>query len=143
MLILLNLVLDKLVKLNNKLLRILLNKKMETPIPNLYKTLNVLPLPLLHELQMLVFVHKCYYKLDIPFIFRQYFSENNVVHGHNTRYNNDLHVKIVHSNVGQRCSLFCGSKLWNALPGSLKTISLPFKFKRELRNYLLCRTRHT
>ena len=131
--------LDKLVKLNNKLLRILLKKKMETPIINLYQTFNVLPLPLLHEMQMLLFVHKCYYKLDMPLIFRQYFLENNIVHGHNTRNNCDLHIQIVHSNVGQRCSLFCGSKLWNALPRSLKTIQFPFKFKRELKNYLLSR----
>ena len=124
--------LDRLIKLNNKLLRILLNKRMETPVINLYQTINVLPLPLLYEMQMLVFVHKCHYKLNTPLIFRQYFFENNVIHSHNTRNNCDLHVKIVNSNVGQRCSLFCGSKLWNALPRSLKNISLPFKFKREL-----------
>ena len=131
--------LDKLVKLNNKLLRILLNKKMETPIISLYQSFNVLPLPLLHEMQMLVFVHKCYYKLDVPLVFKQYFVDNQNVHRHHTRNNLDLHIKIVNSNIGQRCSLFCGSRLWNALPKSLKTISYPIKFKRELRNFLLSR----
>ena len=120
--------LDKLIKLNNKLLRILLNKKMETPIISLYQSFNVLPLPLLHEMQMLVFVHKCYYKLDVPLIFRQYFVDNQNVHRHHTRNHRDLHIKIVNSNIGQRCSLFCGSRLWNALPKSLKTISYPIKF---------------
>ena len=120
--------LNKLFKLNNKLLRILLNKKMETPIINLYRSFNVLPLPLLHEMQMLVFVHKCFYKLDLPLIFNQYFVENNSIHCHNTRNNCNLHLKIVHSNIGQRCSQFCGTKLWNALPETLKTISFPFRF---------------
>ena len=109
-----------------------MNKKIETPVINLYQSFNVLPFPLLHEMQMLMFVHKCYYNLDVPLIFKKYFLENNVVHFHNTRNNNcDLHVKSVHSTIDQRCSLFFGSKLWNALPRSLKTISFPLKFKRE------------
>ena len=102
---------------------------METPIISLYQSFNVLPLPLLHEMQMLVFVHKCYYKLDIPLVFKQYFVNNQNVHRHYTRNNLDLHIKIVNSNIGQRCSLFCGSRLWNALPKALKTISYPIKFK--------------
>jgi len=35
--------------LNNKLLRILQNQSIKTPIGNLYKTFNTLPLQLLHE----------------------------------------------------------------------------------------------
>ena len=57
--------LDKLLKLNNKLLRILLNKKLSTPVRDLYATLNILPIPILHEMQMLMFIHKCLYHKNI------------------------------------------------------------------------------
>ena len=51
--------LQKLCKLNNKLLRILLNEKYDTHLHDLYNSLHVLPIPLLHEMQLLMFVHKC------------------------------------------------------------------------------------
>ena len=72
-------------------------------------------------------------------IFKDYFVENNAIHGHFTRFNSDLFVKTVHSNFGQRCSKFCGSKLWNALPMSIKTISPLFIFKKETKMYLMCK----
>ena len=66
--------LDKLLKLNNKLLWILLNKKLSTPVRDLYATFNILPIPILHEMQMLMFIHKClYHKNILPNIFHSYF----------------------------------------------------------------------
>ena len=113
---------------------------METTIMELYKTFNVLPIPLLHEMQMLIFVHKClYHSSELPMIFKDYFVENSSIHGHFTRFNSDLFVKNVHSNFGQRCSKFCGSKLWNALPMSIKTNSSLFIFKKETKMYLMCK----
>jgi len=55
------LVLDKLIKLNNKLLQILLNKNYDTPPIELYRSFNVLPIPLLYEMKMLEIVHKYYF----------------------------------------------------------------------------------
>jgi len=49
---------DKLVKLNNKLLRILQSKPLSTPTRELYKTYNTLQLLHLHKQQLLLFVHK-------------------------------------------------------------------------------------
>ena len=53
--------LDKLIKLNNKLLRIILGKKYDTPNIELCRIFNVLPIPLLHEMRLLQIVHKYYY----------------------------------------------------------------------------------
>ena len=49
---------DKLIKLNNKLLRILQSKPLSTPTRELYKTYNTLQLLDLHKQQLLLFVHK-------------------------------------------------------------------------------------
>ena len=45
--------LDKLSKLNNKLLRILLDKNYDTPNIEFYRTVDVLPISLLHEMRWL------------------------------------------------------------------------------------------
>jgi len=52
--------LDKLNKLNNKLLRILQNKPIITPLCELYKSYNTLSIPNLHKYQLLFideFIH--------------------------------------------------------------------------------------
>ena len=51
--------LDKFCKLNNKLLRIALNKKLPTSVSDLYKLMNVLPITDLHDMRFLLFVRKC------------------------------------------------------------------------------------
>jgi len=50
--------LDKLMNLNNKLLRIHQCKPITTPIRELYKTYNTLLITYLHKQQLLLFVHK-------------------------------------------------------------------------------------
>jgi len=51
--------LDKIVKLNNKLLRILQGKtRRSNVLMDLYENYNTLPLPQLHQFSVLVFVHK-------------------------------------------------------------------------------------
>jgi len=51
--------LDKLSKLNNKIIRILflLNKKITTPVFDLYKIMNVLPMAELYRMKLLQFVY--------------------------------------------------------------------------------------
>jgi len=49
--------LSKLNILNNKLLRIVQNQSIRTPVRNLYKIFNTLPISLTHEYRILNFVH--------------------------------------------------------------------------------------
>jgi len=61
---------DKLYKLNNKILRILLNKNLHTPIIELYSPFNTLLIPLLHDLWILNFVHWCvHHNHTLPLLF--------------------------------------------------------------------------
>ena len=135
---------DKLCKLNNKLLRILLNKPLSTPVIDLYRSLNILPIPLLHEFQVLIFVYKCFYCAnELPGIFRNYFIRNNSIHNHNTRQKSDLHFSTTRSAFGKRNINYRGSKFWNDLPCPLKQSSSLYLFKRNLKNYLLIRDSST
>lgn len=135
-----NAALDKLIKLNNKLLRILLDKKYDTPNIELYRIINSLPIPLLHEMKLLEIVHKCYYhKHLLPEIFQNYFVTNNLVHHHHTRNKLNLHLSIVNSSCGQRSFSYSGSKYWNDIPSNFKIYCSTAEFKNHIKHYLMWR----
>ena len=118
--------LDKLCKLNNKLIRILFNKKLNTLVLELYKCINALPITELHEMQLLLFVHRClYHNEQLPEVFHNYFVKMPSVHCHNTRRNLGigLHVPGCKASLGQRCTLYKCTRLWNMIPIDLKVCS--------------------
>ena len=130
--------LEKLSKLNNKLIRILLNKKPNTHVLDLYKMMNVLPLNELYKMQLLLFAHKCiYHKELLPDIFHNYFTPMQSTHCHCTRRNNDLVMTRAKSNLGQRCSTYKASNLWNLLPADLKVNSSVNMFKKNIKRHFV------
>ena len=131
---------DKLFKLNNKILRILLNKPLCTPVVDLYTEMNTLPIPTLHEMLMLMFVHKyVHHRHLLPEVFHDYFAENNSIHDYNTRERSGLHIFSVRTSFGQRCTLYRASKFWNDLPQYLKSMSSIASFKKNLKSFLIHR----
>ena len=88
--------LAKLIKLNNKL-RILQQKPSRTHTVLLYRIYHTLPVQLLHDYQILVFMHKyVHHRHQLPPVFSAYFDENNLIHHYNTR-KNDFHTYGVQS----------------------------------------------
>ena len=131
-------VLDRLCKLNNKLLRTLLDKRMETPLYEMYDCLNLLPIPVLFKAKVLQFVYDClHFRSLLPDIFHDYFTTNSTIHTHNTRQTNNLHVDSVNNTFGQRSLVYKGSKLWNELPSYLQSMPSRRGFRLELKQYLL------
>ena len=58
-----------------------------------YKNYNTLPLPELHNYQLLRLVHKYHYRNDkLPAIFSNYFSSSKDIHYHHTRSSSLLHL---------------------------------------------------
>jgi hypothetical protein len=128
----------KLITLNNKLLRILQQKSFRTHTAELYKTYCTLPIQVLHNYQILLFMHKfVHHKSKLPPAFLAYFDENKIIHQYNTRQKDDFHTHSVQSEVGKRAIKFKGCKLWNSLPVELKEIESCFSFKYRLKNHLL------
>jgi len=87
--------LDKLIKLNNKLLRILQSKPLSTPTCKLYKTYNTLQLLDLHTQQLLLFVHKYVHhpeKLPEIFVADKFIICNEEIHDYNTRNKSNMHI---------------------------------------------------
>jgi len=78
--------LDKLVKINNKILRILLNQSVCTPVPQLYEMFGLLPIEKLYSFQVLLLVFKCIHCSHlVPSVYIDRFVINSEMHNYNTR----------------------------------------------------------
>ena len=130
--------LDPLVKLNNKLLRILQNRKLNFSVKQLYTSYNTLPVPQLHNFTIITLLHK--YKFSnklLPLPFQNYFTENYQIHKHNTRQVNLFHFCQTNTSLGQRSIKFKGCKLWNDTPEAIRLNRGMHTFKRKLKLYLI------
>jgi len=132
--------LDKLMKLNNKLLRILQHEPISTPVFHLYRTYNTLAIPELHKQQLPYFVHKCIPHPELlPEIFADsnYFRFNEQIHTHNT--GNKINIHLYHSNklVGQISLKHKVAVVWNELPLCIQEITSLSIFKCATKNWLL------
>jgi len=124
--------LSKLIVLNNKLLRILQYEFIKSHSVDLYKTYPTLPIQLLHNYQILIFIHKYVYNKDkLPSFFSNYFEENSLFHCYDTRQKDFL------SDLGKKSGKYKRSELWNALPSDVKDIKSLQTFKCVLRKYML------
>jgi len=131
--------LEKLMKLNNKLLRILQHQPVSAPINQLYMKYFTLPIPELHKLQLCLFVHKFIHHPELlPDIFKHcnYFVHNERVHIYDTRNKANLHLLSSRTACGQRNSQYKAAILWNDLPTNLKDTVSTSVFKRCVKHYL-------
>ena len=104
--------LDKLIKLNNKLLRILQNQSRFCHVKDLYANYNTFSIPDLHKMQLLLLVHKMFYHSNLlPDVFANYFIINSSVHDHQTRSMSDIHIHRAHTTFGQRAVSYKGGTL--------------------------------
>ena len=114
---------------------------MQTHVMNLYSDMNILPVPLMHELQLLVFIHKYFHHVNtLPEVFHSYLVETNDVHNYNTRTKRNLYMSCINSRFGQKCIRSRGGKLWNSLPENLKQYYSVEVFKRKVKTFLRNRT---
>jgi len=77
-----------------------------------------------------------YHKHRLPRIFSNYFRLNNIVHDHDKRGSNDIHVTAVNNNYGRRNITRKASTFWINLSIVLKDYSSINKFSKNLRVFL-------
>jgi len=112
--------LEKLVKLNNKLLRLLENKPLLYPVALLFNEFNTLLIAekiSIIQQQLLLFAYKLLHlPQKNPDIFKNYFESNECVHEYNTSSSAELHLHRTNTTCGQRCLKYKLVTLWNELP---------------------------
>jgi len=101
--------LDKLMKLNNKLFRILQCRQITTPIGDLYKTYNTLLIADLHKQQLLLFVHKFIHHAELLheiFLINKFLTFNDEIHKYNTRIKTNINLYQSTTSAGLRKNVY-------------------------------------
>lgn len=105
-----------------------MNVNSRTSCRNLFKKLNILPLPAQYIYSLMMFVVKD----------KDLFITNDNVHKILTRSKDDLHLPMANLSVFQKGVYFSGIKIFNNLPNEIKQTSNDIrKFKNALKSFLL------
>ena len=89
-------------KLQKRAIRIISGVKYNAHTDPLFKRLSVLKVQDIFTLQCAKFFFK--FKNDkLPVYFGNFFENNNAIHDHNTRYNNDLHLFHFRTETSRNC----------------------------------------
>jgi hypothetical protein len=114
-------------KIQKKIIRIITNICRRDSRCQLFKQLQILPLPSQYIFSLLIFVNKN----------RELFLTNSEIHDINTGYKQHLHLPSTNLKLVQKGVLYSGSKIYSRLPLSIETHSNDAKrFKTTLKNYL-------
>jgi hypothetical protein len=93
-------------KSQKRIIRFITNAGRWDSCHQLYKQLQILPLPSQYIFSLLVFVNKN----------RNLFLSNSEIHDKNTRFNHNLHLPSTNLTSVQKGVLYSGSKIYNHLP---------------------------
>jgi hypothetical protein len=114
-------------KLQKKIIRIISNVGRNASCRNLFRDLNILPLPCLCINEVV-----CYTKSNI-----EKMKLNDEIHNHCKRHKSDLHVQFYRTTLFKNNVANMGIKLYNKLPNKVKKLGKLQKFKRKLKYFLL------
>ena len=124
---------DRLIVLNNEILRILQNQPF---VCELYVSYNAVTIPALHKLKILTLVHK-FFIIDRSYL---QFSPHILIQIRlftiTIPAENNLYVDSCNTTIGQKSVRHRDPKLWNELPTSLKLCTSTKTFNRQLKTYL-------
>ena len=74
----------------------------------------------------------------LPFVFKNYFTQNYTVHKYNTKQSYDLFLQLrCYSSLSKKLIKFKASQLWNQLPNELKENKHSLSFKQQLKSICL------
>lgn len=117
-------------KLQKRVVRIISGVSRLASCRQLFKGLNVLPLPCMY-----IFEIVCHVKLHLEML-----EQNNVVHNHNTRQKLNLHAQFCRTKAYKKGVLNMGIKLYNKIPNKIREVEKIRQFKKVMRSYLVQHT---
>ena len=110
-------------KVQERIIRIITNAGQRDSCHQLYKQLQILPLPSLYIFSLLVYVNKN----------RSLFLSNSAIHDRNTRYDDGLYLPSTNLTLVQKGVLYSGSNIYYHLPLNIKMLCEDAKqFKSKL-----------
>jgi hypothetical protein len=117
----------RLFRLQKKVVRVICNVIRSTSCRELFKGLKILPLPCLYISEVVNQVKSNWKQTKL----------NKDVHFHYTRHNLDIHAQYCRTKLYKNNYENTGIKLFNKLPDSIKRLTKPREFRRQLFRFLL------
>ena len=125
---------QKLQVIQNKLLRVIMNKDYRFNTNRLHRELNIFKITHVHQMSVLNFTHNCLHGDPIP-TFCEYFPLNINRHAHCTRQLGQIVKKKINTELGRSSTQFTGATLWNDLPSPIRNTKKFPSFKRKLNQF--------
>jgi hypothetical protein len=126
----------KIVTLQKRCVRAICSLAYNTHTTSYFKSLNILKIHDLCNLQVNQFMYKHQRSL-LPKHFAKFFSLNSITHDHFTRQFNNYHINSVRTKLGQMNIKFIGPKYWNKLPPTIQASTSLHMFTANLKTLLL------
>ena len=104
----------KLEKLQNKVLRIICNRRRRDSIVHIYKELGVIRFKDINKYLIERFMFR-FCNANVPVLFHSYFQRNNEFHNYQTRTASHLHIPSMKTDIGQTSIRYRGALIWNGL----------------------------
>ena len=117
----------KIFRLQNKVVRIIGKVGRHISCRNLFKDLNILPLPCLYISEVVYRVKSNWEQV----------KQNEETHDHYTCQKADFHTQFCRTTLYRSSCENAGIKLFNKLPNTIKRIERPQEFKRRLQYFLM------
>ena len=131
-----NYLLDKLITLQKKSLRIICNTTARSHTEQLFFKHKILNVKDLYLFQLGQFMYK--YNINaLPNIFNSIFQKNQSFHNYPTRQSNEFHLPRLRTLLAQNTFLYTGPKYWNSLDNEIKNARSLSSFKHKLKISLL------
>lgn len=130
------LLLDKLVKIQKRAIRIVNKTGFYAHTTELFYSNRVLKLTDLYLYNIGIFMYKLSNN-ELPESFMIIFKKNNYFHTYPTRQSGSFHLPRTRTLFAQKTILFSGPKFWNDLPNEITTSPSLRVFKRKLKLLLL------
>jgi hypothetical protein len=114
-------------KLQKRVIRIISGVSRLSSYRQLFKDLNLLPLPCMYIFKLVSYIKWHFAALD----------QNIAVHNYNTRQKLNLHVQFCRTNVFKNGVMNMGMRLYNKIPNKIREVGKMRHFKRVFRSYLV------
>ena len=125
----------KVFKLQKKVVRLICNVKRKTSCRDLFRTLNILPVPC-------VYIKETVYYIKVN---NEGLKQNLAIHDYETRHRSDFQTQFCKTSIFKKSVINLGTKLHNKIPNYLKNLEnlKPFYYNRPsiqwMNTYPICR----
>jgi hypothetical protein len=117
----------KIFKLQKKVVRLIGNVKRNTSCGELFRILNILPIPCVYVLEIV-----CYIKVN-----KGGLKKNSDRHAHNTCHRSDFQTQFCKMDIFKRRVNNVWVKLYNKLPNYLKNLENISVFRKQLKTFFI------